>query len=101
MIRDSENYTFYSRVNAVKEGGADKLGHFYSSYLVSHGFSYLCTVWGFSREQASKYGSWSSFGLMSFMEIGDAFSHYGFSYEDFFMNFTGFPRINRTYPDVL
>ena len=73
----------------TKEGGADKLGHFYSSYLVSHGFSYLCTVWGFSREQASKYGSYSSFALMSFMEIGDAFSNYGFSYEDFVMNLFG------------
>jgi len=71
------------------EGGADKLAHFYASYLAAHGISALCEFWGYSIHKASQYGALSSFGLMTFMEIGDSFSHYGFSGEDFFMNTLG------------
>jgi uncharacterized protein YfiM (DUF2279 family) len=73
----------------TSEGGADKLAHFYASYLASHGISSLCESWGYSIDNASQYGALSSFGLMSFIEIGDSFSNYGFSYEDFLMNFLG------------
>lgn len=73
----------------TKQGGADKLGHFYSSYLLSHGISNLCESWGYSQERAALYGSMSSFGLMTFMEFGDSFSRYGFSYEDFVVNTLG------------
>jgi hypothetical protein len=71
------------------EGGADKMAHFYSSYLAAHGISALCESWGYSIQKASLYGSLSSFGLMSFIEVGDSFSHYGLSFEDFFMNTLG------------
>ena len=71
------------------EGGADKLAHFYASYLASHGISALCESWGYSVQKSSLYGALSSFGLMTFIEIGDSFSHYGLSFEDFCMNTIG------------
>lgn len=72
-----------------KEGGADKLGHFYSTYVVSQGFAHIYESWEFSHEESALYGSLSSFGLMAFAEFGDAFSDYGFSYEDLVMNAVG------------
>jgi len=71
------------------EGGADKFAHFYASYLTSHGISALCESWGYSVQKSSLYGALSSFGLMSFIEVGDSFSHYGLSFEDFSMNTLG------------
>jgi uncharacterized protein YfiM (DUF2279 family) len=71
------------------EGGADKLAHFYASYLTAHGISALCESWGYTTEQSARYGAISSFGLMGVMEFGDSFSHYGFSVEDFIMNTAG------------
>ncbi len=71
------------------EGGADKFAHFYASYLTSHGISALCESWGYSVQKSSLYGAMSSFGLMGFIEIGDSFSHYGLSFEDFCMNTLG------------
>ena len=71
------------------EGGADKLAHFYASYLAAHGIAALCESWGYTTEKSARYGALSSFGLMAFMEVGDSFSHYGFSVEDFVMNTVG------------
>lgn len=71
------------------EGGADKLAHFYASYIASHGIAALCESWGYLTEKSALYGSLSSFGLMTFIEIGDSFSHYGMSLEDFTMNTLG------------
>jgi hypothetical protein len=73
----------------TKEGGADKLGHFYVNYALSHGLSYLYERWGYPHNQAAVYGAWSSFGLMGLMELGDSFSDFGFSYEDMLMNAVG------------
>ncbi len=73
----------------TKEGGADKMGHFCSNYILSRGFSYLCESWGYDREDAALYGALSSWGLMAFTEFGDSFSDYGFSYEDFVMDSLG------------
>ncbi len=71
-------------------GGADKLGHLYASYLVGSGLSHLYENWGYNRDDAALYGSLSSFFLMTYMEVGDAFSSdLGFSYEDFLMNTLG------------
>ncbi|WP_300670563.1 DUF2279 domain-containing protein [Desulfoluna sp.] len=70
-------------------GGADKLGHAYATYFLSHGLSHSCSKWGYSETEAPLYGSLSAFGLMGFMEVGDAFSSYGLSHEDFLMNAVG------------
>ncbi len=70
-------------------GGADKLGHFYASYLLGSGLSGLYESWGHEEKDAALYGAFSSAFLLNFMEIGDAFSEFGFSYEDFLMNTLG------------
>ncbi len=73
----------------TQDGGADKLGHFYLSYATSHLYSSVFEGWGYSVERGALLGSISSFAVMSWMEIGDSFSSYGFSHEDFIMNTFG------------
>lgn len=73
----------------TKEGGADKLGHFYSCWSLSHVFSGVFKNWGYSDKKSILLGSISSFTIMGWMEIGDSFSEYGFSHEDFIMNTLG------------
>jgi len=74
----------------TKSGGADKLGHLYSSYVTDRALTSLYESWGYPHDQAAIYGAWSTFGLMSMMELGDSFSpENGFSYEDFIMNGVG------------
>jgi len=38
------------------EGGADKLGHFYSAYLFSHLFAGQYERWDFDKDQAIRWG---------------------------------------------
>jgi len=71
------------------EGGVDKLGHFYGSYAASHSLSYLYESWCFNKRDATFYGALTSFALLGYMEFGDSFSDFGFSYEDFVMNALG------------
>lgn len=71
------------------EGGADKCAHFYFSYTLSHILAGTYDHWSYSREKAALLGAASSFGIMGYMELGDAFSSYGFSPEDFAMNTLG------------
>jgi hypothetical protein len=73
----------------TKEGGADKLGHFYTSYALSHFLGHTYENWGYSPRQGLKLGALSAFAMMNGMELGDSFSDYGFSYEDFTMNALG------------
>ncbi len=70
-------------------GGADKLGHMYTTYVCSHGLAALYKHWGFAKKDAARYGAFSSFAIMGYMELGDAFSEYGFSYEDMLANTAG------------
>lgn len=71
------------------DGGADKCAHFYFSYTLSHILAGTYDHWNYSRDKAALMGALSSFGLMGYMEFGDAFSSYGFSSEDFAMNLLG------------
>ncbi len=73
----------------TKSGGADKLGHFYTNYLIGLALSGLYEYWGYEKKEAAFYGAFSSFFMMNYMEVGDSFSSYGFSYEDFVMNTLG------------
>ena len=75
--------------NDTDDGGADKLGHLYTSYVAAHGLSYLYESWCFSKHDAALYGALSSFAVLGYMELGDSFSDYGFSREDFWMNALG------------
>lgn len=72
------------------EGGADKLGHAWSGYAVSHLFARAYQDWGYSPDEAARYGALSSVGVMGLVEVGDAFSdQYGFSYQDMLFNVIG------------
>ncbi|WP_027363002.1 DUF2279 domain-containing protein [Desulfospira joergensenii] len=73
----------------TKEGGADKWGHFYFSYGLSHLLAGTFEDWGYSTEKSARLGALSSFAMMGYMELGDAFSDYGFSHEDMIMNLLG------------
>lgn len=73
----------------TKNGGADKLGHFYAGFAVSHAISSLYVSKGYSRKKGALLGALSTFAMTTWMEIGDSFSDYGFSYEDALMNLLG------------
>jgi len=70
-------------------GGADKTGHFYTTYVTAHGISAYFKRKCIKHDNAALYGAMSSFLIMSYMELGDSFSDYGFSYEDFVSNSLG------------
>lgn len=75
--------------NDTASGGADKLGHLYTSYVMAHGLSSLYAHWCFSQQDAALSGALSSLAILGYMELGDAFSDYGFSSEDFIANAAG------------
>ena len=75
--------------NDTKTGGADKIGHMYTSYVTAHGLSYLYETWCFKKDDAALYGALSSLAILGYMEVGDSFSTYGFSKEDFIANSVG------------
>lgn len=64
--------------NDTDSGGADKLGHLYTSYVMAHGLSSLYQHWCFNQQDAAFYGALSSLAILGYMELGDAFSDYGF-----------------------
>jgi len=74
----------------TKEGGSDKLGHFYTGYSVSRSIYPIYLKWGYTKEEAIKQSFLTSFILTTAMEIGDGFSsEFGFSHEDFVANSIG------------
>ena len=73
----------------TKYAGADKLGHFYTTYAISFYLSSLYAGYGYDEAFANKSAALSSFFLNAVMEAGDSFSHYGFSYEDMICNAVG------------
>jgi hypothetical protein len=96
-----ENEGWFERT--TKNGGADKLGHFWSSYAVSHLYSYIYRKWGYTDQEANLYGALSNLGLQTFMELADGFSpSQGFSYQDLVMNVlgTGVAYVWGKYPSV-
>ncbi len=87
----------------TKYGGADKLGHLYSTYLWSLGFASLYEYWGMDEERSRIYGPFSAWMVQGLMEIGDSFSDsQGFSYEDMTMNTVGaiFYYLREKYPAI-
>jgi hypothetical protein len=70
-------------------GGADKLGHLYSTYVLSHLFASIYQGWDYPEEHAMRLGAVSAMGIMTLGEVGDSFSRYGFSYEDLVADFSG------------
>ena len=75
--------------NDTKYGGADKLGHFWIDYTATRGLSALYETWGYPKDDAALYGALSAFAITGYMELGDSFSDFGFSWEDMTMNALG------------
>ena len=74
----------------TKSGGADKLGHLWISYAASDLLAYTYRRWGYSDSAANSLGALSALGIVTLMELGDAYSgDFGFSYEDMVMNMAG------------
>jgi len=73
----------------TENGGADKLGHLYTTYLATRSLAALYRSYGYESSEAARYAAYSSFFLNALMEVGDSFSRYGFSAEDMVMNTAG------------
>lgn len=72
------------------EGGADKLGHLWIGYALSHLLAGQYTRWDYPPDEAARLGALTSAGTMTLVEVGDAFSDkFGFSYQDFLFNLAG------------
>ena len=94
------NWDYFSRAPSTenekwfghdtKEGGADKLGHLWASYAMSHGFAAAYKRFGYSESESQLYGPLSALAVTGIMEIGDSFSaDHGFSPEDMAANVVG------------
>lgn len=70
-------------------GGADKLGHMYTAYALTHLWDHLYRKIGYPEDDAVRLAALSSLGVTGLIEIGDSFSDFGFSYEDMAMNVAG------------
>ncbi len=71
------------------EGGADKAGHLYTAYVLGRSLTGWFGRDGYDQRKAAWAGAASSLAAMTFMELGDGFSPYGFSAEDEVMNVAG------------
>lgn len=71
------------------EGGADKLGHFYTAQALARGMASLYRGWGLAPAAAAREGARTSVLVTAVMEAGDGFSPYGVSGEDMVMNLAG------------
>jgi hypothetical protein len=70
-------------------GGVDKLSHMHSHYVITRASYYFYRHSGLSHEEALKSSFILSTALGVFVEIGDGFTHYGFSINDFIANMVG------------
>jgi len=75
--------------DSTSYGGADKLGHMYMAYTLTHAYAELYGAHGATPQREAVSGALSAAGVMGLMEIGDSFSDFGFSYQDFIMNLAG------------
>ncbi len=74
----------------TKYGGADKLGHFWTTYVLSDALTGIYTTWGYQPRRANAYGALSAWVVQSAMELGDGSSKtQGFSWEDMVVNTVG------------
>jgi len=74
----------------TRYGGADKLGHAYTGYLISDLLADRYQAWGYDDATAALMGAGSSAVFTTLVELGDGLSkEYGFSGEDLAMNLAG------------
>jgi len=83
-------------------GGADKLGHAFTTYVLSRILTYLYTDMGIKGEDARLQGPVAGLSLMTLVEVGDAFSHHGFSTSDLVADSAGaiLAYLEENYPHI-
>jgi len=79
----------YGFRQASSTGGADKMGHFFDSYILSDFFNWRLKKLGFSKNRSAIGAAIGAMSVMTFLEIGDGTSPYGFSWEDMLADFIG------------
>ncbi len=73
-----------------KCGGADKMGHFWSTYALADALTGLYKHWGYEARNANNYATLSSWAVQAIMELSDATSAtQGFDWGDMTMNTLG------------
>ena len=87
----------------TNEGGADKAGHAYGTYVMTRLLTRTFEAVGNDPGRALRLGTWTSLGVMTGVEVIDGFSKkYSFSLEDVVMNTAGvaFAVLSEVYPSV-
>jgi len=85
------------------EGGADKAGHAYGTYVMTRLLTRTFEAVGNDPGRALRLGTWTSLGVMTGVEVIDGFSKkYSFSLEDVVMNAAGaaFAVLSEVVPSV-
>ncbi len=70
-------------------GGSDKIGHFYTDYLLVRAYNDIYTSHNFSRRDALLYSFLGSMTTRTVMEVADGFTTFKFSMEDLIANSAG------------
>lgn len=70
-------------------GGADKLGHMYTDFVLGRGLFYLYQAYHYSRKDSILYAFISGSIARTLMEVADGFTTYHFSYGDLLFNLLG------------
>lgn len=73
----------------TKSAGNDKVGHVYSAYFLVRTLTPTYEHYGYTKEEAIRKAVFSSFLLMTTMEIADGFTSFGFSWNDLAANSLG------------
>ena len=85
------------------EGGADKAGHAYGTYVMTRLLTRTFEAVGNDPGRALRLGAWTSLGVMTGVEVIDGFSKkFSFSMEDVVMNTAGaaFAVLAEVFPSV-
>ncbi|WGL17454.1 DUF2279 domain-containing protein [Microbulbifer bruguierae] len=85
-------------------GGSDKLGHLYSTYVMTEFLTHRMMEKGYNASSSALYSSMAASALMLYVEVFDGYSaDHGFSYQDLTANTigTGISYLKTRYPDTL
>ena len=83
-------------------GGADKAGHAYSSYMMTHFGAALYRALGMSRSRAAWYSGVATCLIANWFELIDGFTEFGFEYGDLIANTAGaaLGLVTQLYPEL-
>jgi hypothetical protein len=70
-------------------GGADKLGHFYTDYLLVRGLHHIYASYGYDESSALLNALIGSMAIRTTMEVADGYTTFKFSPQDLIANMSG------------